>query len=90
MKTSLQQALHEHINKYGDMSMNQVEAICREMKHRLDTGRRKLEPDISPNVGKLKNQKGHITGYYLRDDRFRASGQPKPAIQGVIEQLKMI
>lgn len=61
--------LHDYIKERGQVSIDEIFRICQWAGFKQSTAERKLRPDLNPEIQEIKNLKGYIVGYKLRDNQ---------------------
>jgi hypothetical protein len=64
----LRQKLNRIVKQNGRISFDTMAKVSMRMGHKPDTGRRQLEPDLSPDVKKIKNNKNHLVAWVHAPD----------------------
>ena len=77
---SLIKILNDEVKKEGYISYERMAEICKENDYRIETGRRRLEGDESPNVRHVLARKERGGGEYTKGYKWveRAEGELPP------------
>jgi len=67
---SLIKILNDEVKKEGYISYERMAEICKENDYRIETGRRRLESDESPNVKHVLARKERGGGEYTKGYRW--------------------
>jgi len=63
MRVGLKQKLNEIIKSRGEITVAEMEQICRDLGYKVSNGERRLRKSESPNVISIPNKKGATIAY---------------------------